>query len=118
MPGLLTVALALVSCDSWNQSCNNAFNEVCLHLVECDQYGDFASCDQELREDYYCDQAAPIEELRTCADLAKTNESCVDIMPEQCFTVLCNETLGCIEGQGITCESGATDPLCAGSGEF
>jgi hypothetical protein len=95
--GLLMI-LAPLSCSyqaRWNATCDISFSLICSRQVSCGQAFEQSQCEQDLRQQLYCDPSADLDTLKACRAAATDQSNCDEAIPEVCLSAMCDATMGC-----------------------
>jgi hypothetical protein len=109
----LLFILAPLSCSyqaRWNATCDISFSLLCSRMISCGQAFEQTQCEQDLRQQLYCDPSADLDDLKACREAATDQSNCEEAIPEVCLAAMCDSTLGCKDAND------PTDPQCGDNG--
>lgn len=113
-----TVAGVLGSCaetDPFVSACDDLFDALCQHEVNCQRAIDVTTCINDQREILQCDDHKSVEDLQRCT-ATFDGLACTNMLLDDCYCVLCNPTNGDCEETTVDpmCEPGGVDPTTEG----
>ena len=123
------LSVLLFGCgDGWQARCTKVQNQICTLRVQCGIENSFADCQENLAEDYICDDTVPPQAFDPCVFrleeyLDAEPPVCYDALPIECGDVLCSKAFGCDfetvreTGNELPLETGQTSGSSGSTGD-